>query len=314
MDISQLQSFLEVAARGSFTKAAQALYITQPAVSQHIRALEAHHGVSLFERRGKGVTLTPAGRALQERARDFLDRWREMETLFEDFANLRRGKLVVASTAVIATYVVCPVVAAFMRAYPGVEVTFRHGNTFLVGRMVQDGEADLGFGGDSRLLPRALKSILVHREPLVLVTAPDNPLLAKTRLSVSDLTENIIVWRERGTLVRERLEQYFAGDFAALPRVEVDRVELAKRLAEGDRIIAAVPQVAVRREIESGRLKVLRLTHFNPQVSFNLLYSERRPLGKSAQAFLAFVAAAKVFSETAALEARLLRDGLLPRM
>jgi DNA-binding transcriptional LysR family regulator len=313
MDIGQLQSFLEVAARGSFTRAAQALFITQPAVSQHIQALESHYGVSLFERRGKGVTLTPAGQALRERVQDFFERWKALDTLAGDFAALRRGRLVVASTAVVATYVLSPAVASFARAYPGVEVAFRHGNTFRVGQMVQDGEADLGFGGDSRMVPRALKSILVHREPLVLVTAPGNPLLGRKNLSVSDLAECLFVRREQGTLTRERIENYFSGESRPRLSLEVDRVELAKRLAEGDRIVTAVPRMAVRREIESGHLRVLSVRRFNYEASFNLLLSRSRPPGKPVQVFLSHVAAAGIFSEADTLRARLSREGLLPK-
>lgn len=313
MELGHLRSFLEVAARGSFTRAAQALFITQPAVSQHIQALEAHYGVPLFERRGRGVTLTPAGRALRERTQQLLEHWKSLDTLVEDFAGLRRGRLVVASTTVVGTYVLSPALATFVRAYPGVELAIRHGNTLRVGQMVQDGEADLGFGGDSRMVPRALWSLLVHREPIVLVTAPDNPLLRRERLTAADLRECVLVWREQGTLAREYLERYFGGGPLSSGRLEVDQVELAKRLAEEGGIIAAVPRAAIQREVKSGQLKILRLARFGLRAGFNLLVSRGRPSGKPAQAFLSHVMAAGVLSETEAVRDRLQREGLLLR-
>src|SRR5262245_50298323 len=127
------------------TRAAEALGLTQSAVSAAVAALEARYGVKLFDRVGRGLALTEAGRVFLPEATAVLLRARAAEQALVDLMGLRRGTLSIAASQTISSYWLPALAAAFTAAHPGVALSLRAGNTAEVARWVADGVAELGF-------------------------------------------------------------------------------------------------------------------------------------------------------------------------
>jgi DNA-binding transcriptional LysR family regulator len=144
MTLEQLRIFVAVAEREHMTAAARALNVTQSAASAAIAALEARHGVHLFDRVGRGIGLTDAGRLFLEEARAVLARATAAEQALDDMAGLRRGRLSLVASQTTSAYWLPPVLAAFRARHPQVTIDLAIGNTEQAAEKVRDGDAELG--------------------------------------------------------------------------------------------------------------------------------------------------------------------------
>ena len=175
MNIDQLKAFHKVARTGSFTRAADELFLTQPAVSQQIKALEASFGITLFDRSNKKVRLSNEGEILLAYTNRLFNIFEEIEVLFDQFEDLRKGRITLGSTAVLGTYFLPRVIGRYSKKYPGIDIDLRMGNSQMVHNWLLEGGVDLGFAGKMKIHPR-LKRIPIHREMLLMVCAKDNHL------------------------------------------------------------------------------------------------------------------------------------------
>ena len=144
MTLEQLRIFVAVAEREHVTRAAEALNLTQSAVSAAVTALEARHGVALFDRVGRGVVLNPAGAVFLEEARAVLARAALAESALADLSGLAHGRLSIHASQTIASYWLPSRLAAFHAAHPGIDLAIAIGNTAQVARAVAEGETELG--------------------------------------------------------------------------------------------------------------------------------------------------------------------------
>jgi DNA-binding transcriptional LysR family regulator len=178
MNLDQLRAFHKVATAGSFTKAARELCLTQSAVSQQVRALEEKIGGTLFDRSGKKICLTGEGEVLLTYAERLFALHEEIESLFGGLQTLRKGKVAVAASGAIGTYFMPAIIRAYNRRHPGIEIDLRMGNSDRVQQMILDHEVDFGIGGMIRD-QAALQAIHLHREKLLVVCSPRDPLAAQ---------------------------------------------------------------------------------------------------------------------------------------
>ncbi|MBM4315129.1 MAG: LysR family transcriptional regulator [Deltaproteobacteria bacterium] len=303
MNVDQIKTFHKVAATGSFTKAARELFLTQSAVSQQIRALEDEIGGRLFDRSGKDVRLTGEGEILLAYARRLFDLHEELETLFDDLRKLEKGKIAIGATAVIGTYFMPAVISAYHQQHPGIEIDLRMGNSEQVQCMILDREADLGVAGMIEK-HKTLNSAFIHREELLFVCSPRNPLASRRSVTIADLDRIPFIWREKGTqtlaIVKRWFQENAADDF---PRqtLSLANIEAAKRIVEEGYGVTIVPATAARREIESGLLKRLKIADFRLSVDYGLFYSKDRRFSRAAEAFLEVLCGLGIFSHGANL-------------
>lgn len=309
MNETSLKVFMAICETGSFTKAANELFITQPAVSRHIQALEQHYGVDLFERRGRSVFLTANGEILRGKARELFVLHEEVEALFDDIVELRRGRVVIAASATIATYLLPPAVAAFRKQFPGVQIELLSGNTHEVKRLVADCDADIGFGGGAGVSSGRLIQTPVHKERLVMVARADSLLSRMDVVRPDDIMGHDFVWREKGTQTRLYVRRLFKGTQLQEPNVVVRRVATAKRLAQMDDYVTALPYTVVKREVDDKRLAILNVEGFDFTVDFDAFVSTRRQPGTPALAFLQHLLNREDFSHSQALK-KLLNVGV----
>jgi DNA-binding transcriptional LysR family regulator len=298
-----------VASTGSFTRAARELFVTQPAVSQEIKALEASLGIKLFDRSGKNVRMTAEGEVLLSYVHRLFALHEEMESLFGRSKNLQHGQIKLGSTALMGTYFLPKIIGRFNRRYPGIEIDLQMGNSDQVMHLVLEGMVDLGFSGMTTNHAR-LESILIHQERMIMVASPRHPLSSR-KISLDDISETPFIWREKGTQTRKLIEKWFLRQLRGhYPRksIELQNMEAAKRMVEEGYGITVVPEAAVKREISAGWLKPLQVEGLNVLNSYYLVFLKSRKLTSAAEAFRKMISKIRLFSFSENLRTSLQRQ------
>jgi DNA-binding transcriptional LysR family regulator len=299
MNIDQLKAFHKVARTGSFTKAADELFLTQPAVSQQIKSLEASFGVLLFDRSNKKVRLSNEGEILLAYTNKLFNLFEEIEILFDQFEGLRKGRITLGSTAVLGTYFLPRFIGRYSKQYPGIDIDLRMGNSQMVHNWVIEGSVDLGFAGKMKSHPR-LKRIRIHREMLLMVCSKDNLLAQKKSVRVDDLGDTPFIWREKGTQTRSLVKDWFdTHTHEKFPQksIELQNLEAAKRTVIEGYGVTVTPEIAVRREIHVGLLRPIHLDDFNLWFEYYLLFLKGKIFSKAAGAFIEMLANFKLLSD-----------------
>ncbi len=194
----RLQVFHAVAQRLSFTKAAEELFITQPAVTRHIQEIESHYKVKLFERNGSRIQLTPAGEVLLQYTRQLFDLYRNLEFDLNHFSKKSAGQLRIGASTSVAQYVLPPVLAAFHRKFPDVKVSLAINNTEQVEHALRDQTIDLGIV-EGRTRNKTFKYTEFIKDELVLVANSHHTLARKDFLKPAELLHVPLLLREPGS-------------------------------------------------------------------------------------------------------------------
>jgi DNA-binding transcriptional LysR family regulator len=288
MDADKLKAFHQVALTGSFTKASGKLFLSQPAVSQKVQALENSLGVTLFDRSGKTVHLTREGEILLSYTDRLFALHDEIDSLFRDMTDLNRGRIAIGATAVMGIYFMTRIIGRFNRKYPGIEIDLRMGNSLSVVNLILEGEVDIGFTGWA-IDHSSLERILIHTEPLFIVSSPDNPLTRKKTVLIDDLRSTPFIWREKGTQTRVLVKEWFevnVGKDYPKQSIELENIEAAKRAVGEGCGITIAPERAVRREIDAGLLRRIYLDDFDISVDYHLTFKKNKIFSRAAEAFL----------------------------
>ena len=287
MTLEQLRIFVAVADRLHVTRAAEALNMTQSAASAGIAALEARYGLRLFDRVGRGVALSDAGRVFLPEAKAVLARAGAATQALEDLAGLRRGSIAIAASQTVSNYWLPSRLARFAAAHPEIDLRLTTGNTALVAQAVAEGIVELGFVEGEVDLP-VLQRTGVGGDRLAIYAAPTHPL-AGARLTAADLAGGRWVLREPGSGTRSEFEHALGRadlDIAALTVVlELPSNEaVLDAVAHGD-LLTAVSELAAQPLVSAGRLVLLE---FDLAVrAFELLTHKDRRRSPAAAAFLA---------------------------
>jgi DNA-binding transcriptional LysR family regulator len=287
MTLEQLRIFTAVAERGHMTRAAEALNLSQSAVSAAVAALEARHAVRLFDRVGRGLELSAAGRAFLPEAKAVLARAAAAERALQDLAGLARGAVAVHASQTIASYWLPERLVRFKAAYPNIETRVAVGNTAQVARAVHEGSADLGFV-EGPVDDPALRLVRVGGDRLVVFCAAGHAYAGLDRLEPARLAEARWVLREPGSGTRSELEE-------ALRRLGVDpfALDIGLELPSNEAVAAAVAaggglsalsELAAAPGLASGALR--RLPVELPERPFHALVHRERAGGPAVNALL----------------------------
>src|ERR1051325_7021923 len=175
MELHELEAFVAVATQRSFTRAAESLFLTQPAVTRQVAGLEAKLRTRLFDRLGRTVQLTAAGEALYRYSIEILRMAREAERAVADVATGAAGRLAVGANSTTATYILPPLLRRFREAFPGVELSVHTGVSAQIGEMVLANAVDVGLLTGFREHP-GLLAVPVTEYQTVVVVYPGHPL------------------------------------------------------------------------------------------------------------------------------------------
>ncbi|WP_372398652.1 LysR family transcriptional regulator [Azospirillum sp. HJ39] len=205
MTLEQLRIFAAVADALHFTRAAETLHLSQPAVSAAVAALEAEHGLRLFDRIGRRVELTAAGHLLRREARAILAKVEEAGTMLAELSGLSRGTLRLAASQTVGNHWLPPRLLRFAEAHPGIRIDLSIGNTEQVAEAVRDGSAELGIA-EGAVSDPALVSEPIAGDRLRLVVGGRHPWAALGRVGVTDMAAGRWILRESGSGTRALFE------------------------------------------------------------------------------------------------------------
>ncbi len=296
MEFRHLQTFAKAAEFLSFTRAAESLGLTQAAVSQHIAALERLLQVSLFERSGRKVVLTDAGRRLYDYARRILDLLDEAGREIARTEATIAGSMHIASSTVPAELLLPELLAEFRALHPDVHESITVSDSSAAAEAVESGEADLGFVGE---LPRSsrLKALPIAADQLVMVVSPQHVLARSKKASLRRLRTEPLIVREPASGSRRCVDQ--ALEAAGLSPGELN---ITMEINSNDAIRAAVERgvgaaflssAAISHEIAEGRLVTVAVPGLRPQRQLYLITEVNRIPKPTVREFLAFVSGRK---------------------
>jgi DNA-binding transcriptional LysR family regulator len=287
MTLEQLRVFVAVAESLHMTRAAEALGLSQSAASAAIAALEARHAVRLFDRVGRGLSLTEAGRVLLPEARAVLARTQAAARALDDLADFRRGAIALAASQTVANYWLPSRLAAFAQKYPNIALRLTVGNTAQVAAVVLDGGADIGFV-EGEVESPLLQRTRVSTDRIGLYAAPSHPL-ADADVEAAALEGLLWARREVGSGTRSEFEHALSQmgvDVARLrSALELTSNEAVLQAAASGGLVAAVSELAAESFVAAGRLKRLRFDL--PDRPFEMVTHLERHRGPAAAAFVA---------------------------
>jgi DNA-binding transcriptional LysR family regulator len=289
VDLGQLEALIQVAAHRSFSRAAEALGLTQPSVTARIQSLERDLGEPLFERNGRGVRLTEVGASFLPHAQRVLQALRDGRDAVHALRELEAGTLRLAAAPTISTYVLPGLLKEFRSRYPQLEVSVRTEYSDQIVQMVLADEAEVGLER-SITHPDAV-TVPLYEDEVVLVTSRDHPFAERASVSIEEVGQQRLITFNRGssyyTLVDNALRQ--AGALVS-PTMELDNMEATKKMVDEGLGIAFLPKVAVERELERGELRMVQVTGMAmPRRQIAMIYRRGRSLGRAARAFVSLL-------------------------
>ncbi len=285
MDVNQLEVLVAVANEQSFSRAAQALHRTQPAVSQAIRRLESELGEPLFDRSSKDGTLTAAGRVLFDFAEQMLNLRHGAHRAIKELKDLQQGKLALSANEYTVMYLL-PVLAVFRARHPHIKVEVKRSLASRIASEVLGRGVEIGVVS-FRPADQAITSIPVIMDELALIVAPGHPLAAKETVSVRELGAESFIAHNVASPYRERVVHTFAKHKTPLNiSMEMPTLEAIKRLVEREMGVALVPRLTAEAEIARGQVVALTVREMRFERRLQLIYRKGATLSHAARAFL----------------------------
>lgn len=285
MDINHLEVLVTVARERSFSRAAEVLGRTQPAVSQAIRRLETELGEQLFDRSSKDGTLTFAGQVLLEYAKQILNLRQGAQQAVGEVRGLRHGKVTISANE-HTVFFLLPVIEEFHRTHPLIKIEVHRGVASRIPKQITSREVELGvisFTPEDE----TLRAIPVLNDELVLIVAPKHSLAFKRVVSIKDLASETFIAHNAPSPYRQKVIEAFDEYKTRLNiAIELPSLEAIKRLVERGVGVALVPRLTANSEIAAGRLKAVRVREMKLERKLNIVYRRNSELSHAAEAFL----------------------------
>jgi DNA-binding transcriptional LysR family regulator len=292
MDIANLQAFVAIAESGSFSRAAEGLFLTQPAISKRIAQLESELGVKLFDRIGRGITLTEAGQTLHARARAILLEVEDTRRAIGNLSKVIGGPLVLGTSHHIALHRLSPALKRFNLDYPQVELDLHFLASETIYTMVEHGELEMGIITLPPLPIPALRTIPVWRDELVIVCGDTHPLAREETLDLDALLEYEAILPDPKTYTRSIIEEAMLSPKRELKvRLTTNNLETIKVLVEAGLGWSVLPNTMLSdslRELSTGDLDITR--------QLGIVFHRERTLSHAAQAMIETIQASVVES------------------
>ncbi len=286
--LKQLQIFEAVAEQQSYTQAAKLLFLTQPAVSMQIKQLEEEIGMPMFDRMGKKIQLTDAGRELLQHSRTIHNQIEEAQQSMEELRGIKRGRLhlTMASTA---NYFTPKLLAGFCREYPNIQISLNVANRAGLLEALEQNTADMVIMGEPPAnMPLAAEIFMEN--PLVIIAPPDHRLAKKKHIPLSELAKEAFIVREIGSGTRAAVERFLATHQLERPQsLEMNSSEAIKQAVQAGLGLGVVSIHTLEMELTLKRLAVLNVRDFPIMRHWRLVYREDRHFSPVSKAFHDYV-------------------------
>jgi DNA-binding transcriptional LysR family regulator len=287
IQLVQVEGFLEVARRGSVSRAAEALFITQPTLTARLQGLERELGTPLFLRTPHGMRLTDAGRAWIPFAERALRALVDGRDALEQVVRATAGHLLIAAAPAVSTYVLPELLERFLAMRPRVEVSVRTGHSEDVVELVLRDEVQIGLGRAIHNPELELRPF--HTEDLVLICAPDHPFTKRSGVAMAEVAGHKPIMFDRTSSYYQITQATFLAQGVSLRGLmELDSIEAVKKMVERGLGIALLPATAVAREVSGGTLCIVRIEDAPPMQNTIVAY-RRRDAGEPTGIVAAFL-------------------------
>jgi len=287
MLLTQLTSFVEIARTGNLSRAAEALFVTQPALTSRLQALERELGSGLFVRTRRGMRLTETGKAFLPYAVRALETVGEGRRLVTEIEQGGAGELAIGAAPAVSTYVLPALLKEFHEAHPKVRLSVRTGHSEEVLEMVLRGQVEVGLTRELRH-PEILGEP-VYEDELVLVANRDHPFAQRVVIRMEDLGSEELILFDRTSSYHDLTNALFrAAGVEPAGVMELDNIDAAKKMVQQGLGVALLPHTAVAAELAAGSLRAVVIAGAEP-VRRQIVAIRRRdagPLSGSAAAFM----------------------------
>ena len=293
LTLRQLKIFSQAARHSSLTRAAAELHLSQPAVSMQIKQLEESIGMSLFDRVGKGLRLTEAGRELERYSREVTAKVEEIGQVMDEIKGLKRGALSIAVATTVSQYAI-QAVAGFHQRYPGIQVSLDVTNRKSLLSQLESNEADIVLMGFPPK-KRQLEAIPFMDNPLVVIAATDHELVGRKAIKLSEISGETFLLREPGSGTRQAVERYLRSKGVTLSTtLFMSGNEAIKYGVEAGLGLAIVSRHTISLELKTGRLRELPVRGFPLVRKWYIVRPATRRYSAAAKAFADFILSGEV--------------------
>jgi DNA-binding transcriptional LysR family regulator len=288
MDLYALQVFQAVVAERSFSRAAEKLFRTQPAVSLAVQRLEAELGEKLIDRSSKDLRLTDAGRTVLDHARRFDNVRRGLEDALAELRDKSTGRLSIGANESSILYLL-PHLESYRRRFPKVKVQVRRSQSSKIPAELLHGDLELGVvsydPADDELVSK-----VIFTDSLAFVVSPHHRLARRKSVSISDLGQETFIAHNVVSPYREAVLREFRRHKVPLNMdVEMPTLETIRRFVQSNEGVAFVPRMCVQKDVESGALREVPVRELHVERKVRLLHAKDRTLSHAAQAFVRLV-------------------------
>lgn len=289
MNLRQLEAFYFVVKRKSFTRAAEELNVTQPAVSIQVKSLEKSLNLKLIQRVGKRVQLNEAGELLYQYAEKIFNLVSDADEKMGDFKKLMRGTLQIGATKNYARYIMPSLLSEFQRRYPRVKVILDEGNSEDMARSVLEMKNELAFIAQINL-DRKIKSIFFSTVEFVLAASPEHRFSQRKSISLKELNEEPVILREKGSGLRAAILRKF-HEYGIWPSViiEASSLDFIVGYVKQNKGVSFMFEPDIKEELEKGILKVIPIDEGNIILFTDIISYNEKSLSPPAEAFLKMV-------------------------
>jgi DNA-binding transcriptional LysR family regulator len=285
LNFNQLRIFYYAAKNRNFTVAANDLFITQPAVTAQVKALEEYSNLKLFKKRGRNIYLTTEGQTLYEYAKKIFEYEREIENAIEEMRELKRGILRLGTTKTYARYFMPSLISSFHKAYPSIKIHLDEGSSLdMINSLV-------AFKNEVAVIAKAednpeVTFIPFSQEELVIIMSVDHPLSLKKEIIFEELASEPIIMKETGSGTRKLVNELFMKNgFIPDVLMETSNNEFIKQLVQRGEGVSFLVKACVALELQEEKLATVPLKDQNVYLDVSFAYLKNQPLSPPAKAF-----------------------------
>jgi DNA-binding transcriptional LysR family regulator len=286
LNFNQLRIFYHAAKNLNFTKAANDLFITQPAVTAQVKSFEEFCSLKLFKKKGRRIYLTDEGKSLFKYAETIFKYEKEIENIIDDMRELKRGVLSLGTTKAYARYFMPTMITAFHKNYPNIKIQLNEGSSLDMIYSLIDFKIEVAVIAKTEDNP-AVKLIPFSREEMAVVVAPGHPFSRKKAIAFKDLAQERFIMKEMGSGTRKLVEQLFLKDDCT-PNIlmETSNTEFIKQLVQRGEGVSFLVREAVAAELDEKKLTEVPLKGPKVYLDVSIAYLKDQVLSPPAEAFV----------------------------
>jgi DNA-binding transcriptional LysR family regulator len=285
LNFNQLRTFHYAAKHRSFTVAAGMLFVTQPAITAQIKALEEGCRLKLFKKKGRQVHLTEEGKTLYEYTQKIFQYEKEIENIIDDMKALKRGVLRLGSTKTYARYFMPSLLTSFHKDYPHIKIHLDEGSSLDMTNSLLEFKNEVAVIAKAEENP-AVTFIPFSQEELIIVIPGNHPLTAEESISPQELAKEPLIMKETGSGTRKRVNMLFQQhDCTPNVLMETSNNEFIKQLVQKGEGVSLLVKACVAVEIEEGKLATRPIKGQRIYLDVSFAYLKNQPLSAPARAF-----------------------------